>query len=180
MGTPAGIAITADGSALALAALVWSRQYARLYLPLARLLMPVSAAAVAVLVAHRIVEGQGEQLAILTINILASSSTRAAVSCDVGHERGHLRRLLVPCWRRRATQATLLPCLAIVLMTLLLCIVGYRDIEIPHRRSFLETALIAELVARDELSGLSNRPAFDEHWHTCGIRRSSSGARSRC
>jgi diguanylate cyclase (GGDEF)-like protein len=57
----------------------------------------------------------------------------------------------------------LLPSLLIVLMMLLLCIVGYRDMEHAHRRSFLETGLIAELVARDELSGLASRPAFDEH-----------------
>jgi len=36
-------------------------------------------------------------------------------------------------------------------------------VEQSHRRNFLEDALIGELVARDGLSGLMNRRAFDEH-----------------
>jgi diguanylate cyclase (GGDEF)-like protein len=42
-------------------------------------------------------------------------------------------------------------------------IVSYRDIERSYRRSFLESALMADLVARDDVSGLMNRRAFDEH-----------------
>jgi len=45
----------------------------------------------------------------------------------------------------------------------------YRDVEQSYRRNFLQAALIGELVARDDLSGLMNRRAFDEHivavWH---------------
>jgi diguanylate cyclase (GGDEF)-like protein len=36
-------------------------------------------------------------------------------------------------------------------------------VEHAYRRNFLEDALISELVARDGLSGLMNRRAFDEH-----------------
>jgi len=41
--------------------------------------------------------------------------------------------------------------------------VVYRDVELAYRRNFLENALINELVARDGLTGLMNRRAFDEH-----------------
>jgi diguanylate cyclase (GGDEF)-like protein len=39
----------------------------------------------------------------------------------------------------------------------------YYDVEKAYRKSFLESALLAELVSRDSLSGLMNRRAFDEH-----------------
>jgi diguanylate cyclase (GGDEF)-like protein len=41
--------------------------------------------------------------------------------------------------------------------------VVHRDIDRSYRKNFLEEALIGELVARDALSGLMNRRAFDEH-----------------
>jgi diguanylate cyclase (GGDEF)-like protein len=156
--------VTADATALLLAGVVWSRLYTRLYLPLARLLMPVSAGAIAVLVAHRMVEGDGAQLAILTINILAvffftGLLFRAALVTSLAILAAYVATLVAA----GAAQTVLLPSLLVVLLMLLLCIVGYRDIEHAHRRNFLETALIGELVARDELSGLASRPAFDEH-----------------
>lgn len=164
LGTPRWAAVTADVSALLLALLVWSRQYTRLYLPLARMLMPVSAGAIAVLVAHRMLEGEGAQLAVLTINILAiffftGLLFRAALVTSMALLAAYIATLLAA----GAGHTVLLPSLLVVLLMLLLCIVGYRDIEHAHRRSFLETALIGELVARDELSGLASRPAFDEH-----------------
>lgn len=164
LSTPRWAAITDDVSALLLGALVWSRQYARLYLPIARVLMPVSAGAAAVLVAHRMLEGEGAQLAILTINILAiffftGLLFRAALVTSLALLAAYIATLVAA----GAAHTVLLPSLLVVLLMLLLCIVGYRDIEHAHRRSFLETALIGELVARDELSGLASRPAFDEH-----------------
>jgi diguanylate cyclase (GGDEF)-like protein len=39
----------------------------------------------------------------------------------------------------------------------------YYNIERAYRKSFLEGALIAELVARDALTGLMNRRSLDEH-----------------
>jgi diguanylate cyclase (GGDEF)-like protein len=70
---------------------------------------------------------------------------------------------VVTCIMVGVPHQTLLPGIGVTLLTLLLCIVGYRDVEYFHRRTFLETALISELVSRDGLSGLTNRVAFDEH-----------------
>jgi diguanylate cyclase (GGDEF)-like protein len=50
-----------------------------------------------------------------------------------------------------------------MLMTSIPAAIIYRDIEGAHRTSFLEGALLAELVSRDALSGLMNRRAFDEN-----------------
>lgn len=164
LGSPRAAAITADVSALLLAVLVWSPRYTRLYLPIARLLLPISTGAIAVLVARHMLEGQGTQLAVLTINILAiffftGLLFRAALVTSLALLAAYVATLLAA----GAVHTVLLPSLLVVLLMLLLCIVGYRDIEHSHRRNFLETALIGELVARDELSGLASRPAFDEH-----------------
>ena len=39
----------------------------------------------------------------------------------------------------------------------------YYNVERSDRKSFLESALISELVARDALTGLMNRRSLDEH-----------------
>jgi diguanylate cyclase (GGDEF)-like protein len=54
-------------------------------------------------------------------------------------------------------------CLVVLLMTSIPAAIIYRDIERAYRTSFLEGALLGELVSRDALSGLMNRRAFDEH-----------------
>ena len=149
--------------ALLLAGVSWSRHYGRIYLPLAQLLTPIAIACEAVVVAHDIRAGHGEQLAVLAMNIVAlffftGLMFRAALVSSVALLAAFIGSFLVA-----GESHALLPHLAIVLVTLLLCIVGYRDIEYAQRRNFLETSVIAELVARDELSGLASRPAFDEH-----------------
>jgi diguanylate cyclase (GGDEF)-like protein len=59
--------------------------------------------------------------------------------------------------------ATVLKSMAIMLLTSGITAFVYLDVEQSYRRNFLEDALIGELVARDSLSGLMNRRAFDEH-----------------
>ena len=153
----------ADVTALILAPLAWSRYYGRLYLPLARLLVPIFATAVAVDVALSAAD-QGQRFAILPISILViffftGLLYRAAMATSIML----FASFVVTCMLVGVPHGTLLPGIGMTLLTLLLCIVGYRDVEYFHRRTFLETALISELVSRDGLSGLTNRVAFDEH-----------------
>ena len=61
------------------------------------------------------------------------------------------------------SQPLLLKSMVIMTLTAVIAAIVYRDVEQSYRRNFLEGALIAELVARDGLSGLMNRRAFDEH-----------------
>jgi diguanylate cyclase (GGDEF)-like protein len=57
----------------------------------------------------------------------------------------------------------LLKSLVMLSLTSVIAALVYWDVEQSYRRNFLEDALISELVARDSLSGLMNRRAFDEH-----------------
>jgi diguanylate cyclase (GGDEF)-like protein len=165
----------ADIASLILAALVWSRWYTRIYPRLAPVLMPVLAFAVAEGVAHGYAAGQGELLAVLPLTILAlffftGLLYRAAVISGVVLFLTFLGTLLLD-----DPAHAPLPGLIMVLMALGLCIIGYRDVEYFHRRNFLETALISEIVSRDGLSGLMNRAAFDEHlqalWHRAQLEQ---------
>lgn len=53
--------------------------------------------------------------------------------------------------------------LTMLLITAVLSGIVQRDVAIATRRGFLEAALIRDLVARDGLTGVMNRRAFDEH-----------------
>jgi len=152
-----------EAGALLVASVAWSRHYNRIYLPLAQLVTPVAAACIAVIVAREIRAGHGEQLAVLTTNLVAlffftGLMFRAALVSSLA-----LLAAFVGSFLAAGQLHAMLPHVAIVLTTLLLCIVGYHDIEYAQRRNFLETSVIAELIARDELSGLASRTAFDEH-----------------
>jgi PleD family two-component response regulator len=57
----------------------------------------------------------------------------------------------------------LVPNLVVLALAVLVCTIAMRDVEKPYRSAFLEFALIGELVARDGLTGLMNRRAFDQH-----------------
>jgi len=61
------------------------------------------------------------------------------------------------------TRAATLKSMVILVLTSIISTIVYRDVEKSHRTSFLESALIMDLVARDGLSGLMNRRTFDEH-----------------
>jgi diguanylate cyclase (GGDEF)-like protein len=161
--TAARAGAVADFTALILAPLAWSRYYARFYLPLARLLVPIFATAVAVDVALSATD-QGERFAVLPISILViffftGLLYRAAMAASIML----FASFVVTCIVVGVPHQVLIPGICLTMLTLLLCIVGYRDVEYFHRRTFLETALISELVSRDGLSGLTNRLAFDEH-----------------
>jgi diguanylate cyclase (GGDEF)-like protein len=50
-----------------------------------------------------------------------------------------------------------------LLVGLLACAIAARQVERWTRRSFLETRLLGELAANDELTGMKNRRVLDEH-----------------
>ncbi len=159
----------ADLSALVLAWLAWTSLYQRRYMAIARVLVPILGASIAVFIAQDMAAGLGVLIGVLTINVIAvfffagllfraaliaTAAILAAFTVAAMHYGG---------------PATTLAGLPMLLVIAIIGIVSYRDIERSYRRNFLESALMAELVARDELSGLMNRRAFDEHmlrlWH---------------
>jgi diguanylate cyclase (GGDEF)-like protein len=148
----------------ALAWLAWSRDYERLFLPAARVLVPIFSGLIAAFIAIALIIGRGEQLASLTVNLVAIFFFTGLMF------RQALFAAAVMLIAFAATAiainlefAMVLKSMAIMLLTSGITAFVYLDVEQSYRRNFLEDALIGELVARDSLSGLMNRRAFDEH-----------------
>ncbi len=151
-----------------LAGLVWSRVYERYYLQVARVLVPFGWALISVFVAYHL-GNHPEEIAALALNILATFFVglmfRQALAACV---------LAILAFAGAAFAAGLPPALAIKCVAILSVTGGVAaavtwDFERSYRRSFLEGSLIKLLAARDGLSGLMNRRAFDDHllrvWH---------------
>ncbi len=148
----------------ALVWLTWSRQYERFYLPAARVLAPVFGALVAAFIALQIASGREEQLATLTVilvgvfffsGLMFRQATLTSAIMIIG--------FAIVARASNLPHAIFLRSMAIMTLTSGITAIVYRDIEQSYRRNFLEGALISELVARDGLTGLMNRRAFDEH-----------------
>ncbi len=153
--------------ALAFAVLVWAahcRFYERVYLQTASVLSALIALIAAIEIAHWINAGVGELFALLTaysigLYFLAGILYHAAVHANV---------VMVVAF---AVTLALLgePAAKVAYLTSILAGTGaitgvaFRHQGTRFRRSFLARGLIAEMAARDGLTGLKNRRAFDEH-----------------
>jgi len=150
---------------LALAFASWSRLYERLYLPAARFLLPLIATVSAFGVADRRIAGHPEPFCFLT-----------TFSIAVFFLGGQLFReaLLVNTFMVGALCVALAhagwPAADVVYYTTELVITSavgafvYQGVERQLRTSFLERGLLGEMVARDGLTGLKNRRAFDDDY----------------
>jgi diguanylate cyclase (GGDEF)-like protein len=150
---------------LALALVSWGRFYQQSYLPAARVLLPVIATVAAFGIADRHIGGQPEPFCFLT-----------TFSIAIFFLGGQLFReaLLVNTFMVAALGLALThagwPAAAVVFYTTELMITStvgafvYHGVERQLRRSFLERGLLSEMVARDGLTGLKNRGAFDEDY----------------
>jgi diguanylate cyclase (GGDEF)-like protein len=150
---------------LALALVSWGRFYEQLYMPAARILLPVIATVAAFGIADRHIGGQPEPFCFLT-----------TFSIAIFFLGGQLFReaLLVNTFMVGALGLALAhagwPAAAVVFYTTELVITStvgafvYHGVERQLRRSFLERGLLSEMVARDGLTGLKNRGAFDDDY----------------
>jgi diguanylate cyclase (GGDEF)-like protein len=160
--------------ALALVWLAWSPQYERFYLGVARILVALLGALVAIIVTLALSNGMDEQLASLTV-MLFGTFFFAGLMLRQALLAAALTLISFACAAYVAGLPLVLLLKSMTIMTVASSIAAivYRDVEQSYRRNFLEAALIGELAARDGLSGLMNRRAFDEHltsvWHR-GIR----------
>jgi diguanylate cyclase (GGDEF)-like protein len=146
-----------------LAGLVWSRQYERFYLPVARVLVPPGWALISVFVAYHLADNHPEEIAALALNILATFFVglmfrQALVTCALAILAFASASIVAG-----VPLALTIKCAAILALTGGVAAAVTWDIEQSYRRSFLEGSLIKYLAARDGLSGLMNRRAFDEH-----------------
>lgn len=142
----------------------WSRHYERVYLRAATAGSILIAGVAAVEIAYRIQAGTGELFA-----ILAAYSIGLYFLAGILY-RGALQANLVMLAALVTTLAALgVPAGKIAWLTAILAGtaaitgVAFRHQGTRFRRSFLERGLISEMAARDGLTGLKNRRAFDEH-----------------
>jgi diguanylate cyclase (GGDEF)-like protein len=143
----------------------WSNYYEQIYLPLARVAVPVFAIASAIGVANRSVSGHPDPLYFLTTYSIALFFLGGQLFREA---------LLATAAMIIAHGATLAyvgePSASIVYYVVVLAISGavgafvYRGVERQLRTSFLERGLLGEMVARDGLTGLKNRGAFDDYY----------------
>ncbi len=150
---------------LGLALTSWSRFYERLYLPTARVLLPLVAAAAAFGIADLRIGGHPDPFCFLTtfsiaIFFLGGQRFREALLINIFMVGALGIALAHAGW----------PAADVVYYATLLVITGavggfvYQGIERQLRTSFLERGLLSEMVARDGLTGLKNRGAFDDHY----------------
>jgi diguanylate cyclase (GGDEF)-like protein len=152
-------------ASLALAAASWSRLYERLYLPAARVLIPLIATVAALGVADRRIAGHPDPFCFLTtfsmaVFFLGGQLFREALLANALMVGALAVALAHAGW----------PAPQVIFYTTELVITSavgafiYRGIERQQRTSFLEGHLLRERVARDGLTGLKNRGAFDDDY----------------
>src|ERR1700759_2385857 len=143
----------------------WSSFYERIYLPLARVAVPVFAISAAIGVANRSVAGHPDPFYFLTTYSMALFFLGGQLFREA---------LLATGAMVIAHGATLAyvgePPASVLYYTVGLTITGtvgavvYRGVERQLRTSFLESRLMGEMVTRDGLTGLKNRGAFDDYF----------------
>ncbi len=149
--------------ALALAS--WSHLYERLYLPAARFLLPIIATVSAFGIADRRIGGHPDPFCFLTtfsiaVFFLGGQPFREALLVNI---------LMVGALGLALAHAGWSAANSVYFMTELVITsaVGafvYQGVERQLRTSFLERNLLRERVARDGLTGLKNRGAFDDDY----------------
>jgi diguanylate cyclase (GGDEF)-like protein len=147
-----------------LAAIAFSPRYEQIYIPVARVAAPLVSALIAWVIAQDVAAGEEEDLVLMAIQLFAvyfflGLLIRPAAAAG----------LTIIASFALGTAVSAVPVEHAVKATVFLCIAGgvaavvCRDKERAYRKSFLEQALIAELLETDALTGLKNRRAFDEH-----------------
>jgi diguanylate cyclase (GGDEF)-like protein len=151
-------------ASVALASIAWSSLFERLYLPFARIVVPLRNALAAALVARVASEGQLETLMILPLMVvgpyfLLGLPPRVALFSVVTTIASFVVFAAV---FALALSPTVFACALLFAITVS-CVVAIRQIDVGRRKSFLEGRLIAEFAENDALTGTRNRRVFDEH-----------------
>jgi diguanylate cyclase (GGDEF)-like protein len=165
--------------ALSCGVLTWaafSRLYQQFYLAVARWGSLLIASFGGLEIAYRVAAGQGESRAVLvaySIGLFFMAGLRfgAALQASLTLIASFTLALL---WNG---QSMMQVAHAAGIVAIILLVVGFAYFQqtLGYRKAFLERGLIADLAARDGLTGLKNRRAFDEHL----IRSWQQGLRDR-
>jgi diguanylate cyclase (GGDEF)-like protein len=146
-----------------LAAIAWSRSYERWYMPVARILVPVTVCAFAMIATMRMSEGRQDVLATLTTMLLGTLFLsgllfRHAMMNGVLM----LAVFFVTALLMKMSMITLGYSSVSALTALAVGAFVYYDMELINRRAFLRQSIADTKAHNDVLTGLANRRAFDE------------------
>lgn len=143
----------------------WSKYYGRLYLTASRLAVPVLAVVSGIGIAKRPLETHPDSFFFLTtysiaLFFLGGQLFRESVVAVAAMIVAHGTTLAYV----GAPIESVAYCVGVLLVTGGVGAIVYRGVERQLRTSFLERGLMGEMVARDGLTGLKNRGAFDDHY----------------
>lgn len=156
-----GIAVPA---AIFMTFLVWTRWYERWFMAAAAVVVPVTEALVVVLLVQIMANGQPQAVGSLVLNIFA-----VFFFAGLMFRFALLAGLVMLGTFAVAANYSQLPAelaftsLLMTAVTVVLSAIVHRSTEIAYRRSFLEGELVRDLAARDGLTGVMNRRAFNDH-----------------
>lgn len=143
----------------------WDRFYDWLYVPVARVALPVLGIASAVGVAVRVIAGHPDPFYFLTsysiaLFFLGGQRFREALVANALMIAAHA--IALTCMGESA--GSILYYVSVLTITAAVGAFGYSGVERQLRTSFLERGLMSEMAARDGMTGLKNRGAFDDHF----------------
>ena len=143
----------------------WGRFYDRLYVPVARVALPVLGIASAVGVAVRVIAGHPDPFYFLTsysiaLFFLGGQRFREALAANALMIVAHGIALTY----MGESVGSVLYYVSVLTITVAVGAFGYSGVERQLRTSFLERGLMSEMAARDGMTGLKNRGAFDDHF----------------
>jgi diguanylate cyclase (GGDEF)-like protein len=142
----------------------WGRLYDRVYVPTARIALPLLAIVSAVGVAKQVIAGHPDPFYFLTSYGIAlffpgGFRFREALVANALMIIAH--GVTLACLGESA--GTVLYYVGVLSITAAVGAFGYSAVERQLRTSFLERGLMGEMAARDGLTGLKNRRAFDDY-----------------
>ena len=143
----------------------WTSFYERLYLPAARLALPALGVISAIGIAKRILLGHPDPFYFLTsysiaLFFLGGQLFREALIANALMILAHGATLA---YVGEPTESVVYY-VSVLTITAAVGAFVYRGVERQLRTSFLERGLMSEMAARDGLTGLKNRGAFDDHF----------------
>ncbi len=157
-----GIALVAS---LLLVWTSWSRFYERLYLPAARIALPILGVVSAVGIAGSVIAGHPDPFYFLTsysiaLFFLGGQRFREALIANALMIVAHGATLA---YLGHSIESVVYY-VSVLTITTAVGAFAYGGVERQLRTSFLERGLMSEMAARDGLTGLKNRRAFDDHF----------------
>ena len=147
-----------------LAAIAWSPLFARLYLPVAQIGVPVRNTIAAIPIAGAAAHGHVEMLVTLPLLVLgpfffAGLPFRPALVAVVLTSVSYVASVIAFGLETPLALRTSV----FVIMAVAACAMAAWQLEKRARTSFLESRLLAELAQLDPLTGMKNRRVLDEH-----------------